>query len=69
MRGVISLVFALSPVESYPSFPKLGELTKTVYARAMSNSREILNEAFEQNCAVEKLFYKKRFTELVAADK
>ena len=42
MRGVISMVFALSPVESYASFRSSLSLQQRVYAPVLRNSREIL---------------------------
>jgi len=41
MRGVISMVFALSPVESYASFRSSLSLQQRVYAPVLRNSREI----------------------------
>ncbi len=46
MRGVISLCFALSPVESYRLFPWLTELTATIYAHVMLNARGITAQFF-----------------------
>jgi hypothetical protein len=48
MRGVISLCFALSPVESYHLFPWQSELTATVYAHVLPNASGIQYTQFRR---------------------
>jgi len=68
VRGVISLWFALSPVESYASFRSSLSSQGTVYAPATHKASGNAGGQKRRTALWKRLLYEERFAELVAAD-